>query len=368
LTAALDQAAGELGPIEVLEYSPLPQQEFFRPVLETTVDDLAGAVEFSIYGPVTAVRQVLPGMRDLGRGSILFVNGGSGARPNPKVAGTSIAFAGESGYATMLHDTLTGEGIQVGQLIIPGAMELTGDGRTRRIGTVDGVRHAGESGLLGLALDDQDRLYAYSTGPDGNRIQRFDLTGQPGSLGLGPTETVIDGLPSASYHDGGRIAFGPDGMLYATVGDAGRRDEAQDRDSLGGKILRMTPDGDAPADNPFPGSLVYSYGHRNPQGLAWAADGRLFAAEFGQNTWDELNIITPGGNYGWPVVEGIGDDRYSSPSSNGAPTRPAPAASPSSTARSSSPTSAVRSCSPSRSLTPPRPLTTTPVSTGASAT
>ena len=193
-------------------------------------------------------------------------------------------------------------------------VELTGDRQSRRIGTVDGVQHAGESGLLGLALDDQDRLYAYSTGPDGNRIQRYGLTGQPGSLGLGPAETIIDGLPSASYHDGGRIAFGPDGMRYATVGDAGRSDEAQDRDSLAGKILRMTPDGDVPTDNPFPGSLVYSYGHRNPQGLAWTADGRLFAAEFGQNTWDELNIITPGGNYGWPVVEGIGgDNRYLEP-------------------------------------------------------
>ncbi|MGW6930777.1 SDR family NAD(P)-dependent oxidoreductase [Lentzea sp. NPDC054927] len=122
LTAALDQAAEELGPVEVLEYSPLPQQEFLRPVLETTVDDLVGAVEFSIDGPVTAVHQVLPGMRSLGRGSILFVNGSSGARPNPNVAGTSIAFAGESAYAAMLHDTLAGEGIQVGQLIIPGAI------------------------------------------------------------------------------------------------------------------------------------------------------------------------------------------------------------------------------------------------------
>jgi short-subunit dehydrogenase len=123
LVTALDSAAQELGPIEVLDYSPLPQKEFLRPVLETTVDDLAGAVEFSIYGPVTAVRQVLPGMRLLGRGSILFVNGGSGVRPNPKVAGTSIAFAGEGAYARMLHDTLAAEKIQVGQLIIPGAIE-----------------------------------------------------------------------------------------------------------------------------------------------------------------------------------------------------------------------------------------------------
>lgn len=122
LITALDRAGQELSPIEVLTYSPLPQKEFLRPVLETTVDDLVGAVEFSIYGPVTAAHQVLQGMRFLGRGSILFINGGSGARPNPNVAGTSIAFAGESAYARMLHDTLAGEGIQVGQLIIPGAI------------------------------------------------------------------------------------------------------------------------------------------------------------------------------------------------------------------------------------------------------
>jgi NADP-dependent 3-hydroxy acid dehydrogenase YdfG len=123
LTAALDRAAQDLGTIEVLEYSPLPQKEFLRPVLETTVDDLVAAIEFSILGPVTAVHQVLPGMRSLGRGSILFVNGGSGARPNPNAAGTSIAFAGEGAYAKMLHDTLADDGIQVAQLIVPGAIE-----------------------------------------------------------------------------------------------------------------------------------------------------------------------------------------------------------------------------------------------------
>ena len=94
-------------------------------------------------------------------------------------------------------------------------------------------------------------------------------------------------------------------MLYATVGDAGRGSPAQDLKSLSGKILRMTGDGDVPADNPFPGSLVYSYGHRNPQGLSWTEDGTMFATEFGQDTWDELNVITAGRNYGWPTVEGI---------------------------------------------------------------
>jgi NAD(P)-dependent dehydrogenase (short-subunit alcohol dehydrogenase family) len=122
LRRALDRATQELGAIEVLEYSPLPQKEFLRPVLETGPEDLEGALEFSVYGPVAAVHQVLQGMRFLGRGSILFVNGGSGARPNPRFAGTSIAFAGESAYAKMLHDVLRDENIHVGQLIIPGAI------------------------------------------------------------------------------------------------------------------------------------------------------------------------------------------------------------------------------------------------------
>ncbi|MDV6281796.1 SDR family NAD(P)-dependent oxidoreductase [Rhodococcus jostii] len=122
LTTALDRAASELGPIDVLEYSPIPQREFLRPVLETTRADLAAAVEFSVLGPVTAVGHVLPSMREQGLGTLLFVNGSSGARPNPNVAGTSIAFAGESAYAHMLHTELAGSGVHVAQLIIPGAI------------------------------------------------------------------------------------------------------------------------------------------------------------------------------------------------------------------------------------------------------
>lgn len=122
LTRALASAAEELGPIEVLQYSPVPRREFLRPVLETTVEDLSAAVEFSILGPVAAVQQVLPGMRELGRGTILLVNGSSAATPSGTVAGTSIAFAGESAYGVMLHDALDMQNIRVGQLIIPGAI------------------------------------------------------------------------------------------------------------------------------------------------------------------------------------------------------------------------------------------------------
>ncbi|MDF3311230.1 SDR family NAD(P)-dependent oxidoreductase [Rhodococcus sp. T2V] len=122
LTAALAHATSELGPIEVLEYSPIPQREFLRPVLETTRADLTAAIEFSVLGPVTAVGHVLPSMRERGRGTVLFVNGASAARPNPNVAGTSIAFAGESAYAQMLHTDLADTGVHVAQLIIPGAI------------------------------------------------------------------------------------------------------------------------------------------------------------------------------------------------------------------------------------------------------
>jgi NADP-dependent 3-hydroxy acid dehydrogenase YdfG len=119
LGAALDAAAADLGPIEVLQYSPVPAKEFMKPVLDTTADDLVGPVEQSVYGPVTAVQHVLPGMRERRRGTILLINGGSAATPNGNVAGTSVAFAGESAYGRMLHDALEGSGIHVVQLIIP---------------------------------------------------------------------------------------------------------------------------------------------------------------------------------------------------------------------------------------------------------
>jgi glucose/arabinose dehydrogenase len=181
-------------------------------------------------------------------------------------------------------------------------------GQVSEVGNVPGVRPLGEGGLLGLAVAptfSQDRwLYAYFTASGENRIVRMRYDGS----GLGPPEVLVDGIPAGSRHNGGRLVFGPDGMLYAGTGESGDPPLGQDRGSLGGKILRIAPDGGVPRDNPFPGSYVWTYGHRNVQGLAFTADGRLWASEFGQNTWDELNLIEKGRNYGWPDVEGRGGD------------------------------------------------------------
>ncbi|QIK63368.1 PQQ-dependent sugar dehydrogenase [Leucobacter viscericola] len=203
-------------------------------------------------------------------------------------------------------------------------LELDTNGKAREVATIKGVVAAGEGGLLGIATRD-NFLYAYSTAQAGNRIERYRLSGEPGELRLGPAESLLEAIPAASNHNGGRIAFGPDGMLYATAGDAGVPSRAQDRTSLAGKILRMTPEGGVPADNPFDGSYVYSYGHRNPQGLAWSTEGVLYASEFGQNTWDELNIIVKGGNYGWPEVEGIaGQEGFIDPVQQWVPSEASP--------------------------------------------
>ncbi|MFD3536716.1 PQQ-dependent sugar dehydrogenase [Streptomyces sp. NPDC058664] len=175
-------------------------------------------------------------------------------------------------------------------------------GAKTSLGEVPGVVPGGEGGLMGLAARD-GWVYAYLTAESDNRIVRMRYGGGAGDR-LGAPEPVLTGIPKGVVHNGGRIAFGPDGMLYAGTGETGRTGLSQDRESLGGKILRMTPEGRPAPGNPFAGSVVYSYGHRNVQGIAWDAAGRLWAAEFGQNTWDELNLVESGKNYGWPEVEG----------------------------------------------------------------
>ncbi|MFI2427980.1 PQQ-dependent sugar dehydrogenase [Streptomyces sp. NPDC018955] len=190
------------------------------------------------------------------------------------------------------------------------------DGKTgekTELGEVPGVSPSGEGGLLGIALSPEyasDRMvYAYFTSASDNRVVRMIYDEEkPAGEQLGAPDTVFRGIPKGEIHNGGRIAFGPDGMLYAGTGESGDTGLSQDKESLGGKILRLTPEGEPAPGNPFPGSPVYSYGHRNVQGLAWDGRQRLFAAEFGQNTWDELNAIKPGDNYGWPEAEGESDD------------------------------------------------------------
>ena len=186
-------------------------------------------------------------------------------------------------------------------------------GEHTELGRVPGVAAAGEGGLLGLALPPgaDERLYVYFTTQSDNRIARltYDPDKEEGDQ-LGAPDTVLRGIPKGTTHNGGRIAFGPDKMLYAGTGEGGEGEEAQDEKSLGGKILRMTPEGEPPGQgNPHPGSVVYSWGHRNVQGFDWDAEKRLWASEFGQDTWDELNLIEPGKNYGWPKVEGKAHER-----------------------------------------------------------
>jgi len=189
--------------------------------------------------------------------------------------------------------------------------------------TIEGVEHIGEGGLLGMALHpdfEKTRwLFLYFTTKRGdaliNRVERYRFDGNR----LFEKTTIIDGIPGAVYHDGGRIAFGPasvpvgtsagrpDYYLYITTGDAGNSNLAQDTRSLAGKILRLRDDGSIPEDNPF-GNAVWSYGHRNPQGIVWDDTGRLWATEHGRSGilsgLDELNFIEKGENYGWPTIQG----------------------------------------------------------------
>jgi glucose/arabinose dehydrogenase len=179
------------------------------------------------------------------------------------------------------------------------------DGNVQEVGSIpDALAGVGEGGLLGLAVSPdfaQDQLvFAYFTGAQDNRVVRFTFDGAT----LGQPEPILTGIPSAQIHNGGRIKFGPDGFLYVATGDATQQGSAQDPSSLGGKILRITATGAPAPGNPTEGSPVYSLGHRNVQGLAWDSVGRLWATEFGADVNDELNLIQPGGNYGWPEVTG----------------------------------------------------------------
>jgi glucose/arabinose dehydrogenase len=227
---------------------------------------------------------------------------GAGAVPVPSAAVSTVASDLEAPWGL---DFLPDGTALVTERDTARIMQVRADGQVSEVQTLSEVDPGGEGGLLGIAVSPNyatdQWVYVYYTAPEDNRIARLHLGEAP--------QPILTGIPKAGNHNGGRIAFGPDGMLYAGTGDAGDRGNSQDRDSLAGKILRMTPDGQPAPGNPFGNSLVYSYGHRNVQGIAWDSSGRLFASEFGQNRYDELNFIEPGKNYGWPLVEGTGDDR-----------------------------------------------------------
>lgn len=201
-----------------------------------------------------------------------------------------------------------------GKLIVterPGRLRVIDptNGKAQEIGGLPTPRVQGEAGFLGLALDpdfaQNGALYlCYSTvakGGAANRLSRFTLADNA----LTDEQVLIDDLPGAKWHNGCRVAVSPDGFLYASMGDATKAQMAQGPAALGGKIFRLNRDGSIPADNPFPNSPVWSFGHRNPQGLAFRpGTSELWSTEHGADTQDELNLIVKGGNYGWPQCRG----------------------------------------------------------------
>ncbi len=237
-----------------------------------------------------------------------------------------------SAEAMTVKTMATGLKVPWGMAFVPGGDALVseratgrilrvphGGGHARVVMHVPGVVADEEAGLLGIAVSptySRDHLvYAYESTASDNRVVRFRLGGK--------VQTVLTGIRRARFHDGGRIAFGPDRRLYVAVGDGTRGSDAQDPTKLNGKILRVTPGGRPAPGNPIAGSPVWSLGHRNVQGLAWDGAGRLWATEFGQKTVDEVNLIVPGANYGWPTVEGGGDTqggRFTDPKVTWTPT------------------------------------------------
>jgi glucose/arabinose dehydrogenase len=224
----------------------------------------------------------------------------SGAAPAPRVTGTvaggldtpwSIVFL--PGGSALVSERGTGRILEV----------PAGGGAAREAGRIDVRTDTSEGGLLGLELSPKfatdATVFAYCTAGPGNRVVALHWDGRS----VGGARVLVDGIPAGTFHNGGRIKVGPDGMLYIGTGDATRQSNSQDLGSLGGKVLRVALDGSPAPGNPF-GTRVYTYGHRNVQGLAWDSASRLWASELGPDRDDELNLLAPGAQYGWPAVTG----------------------------------------------------------------
>lgn len=186
--------------------------------------------------------------------------------------------------------------------------EGSGSKTVQNVQVTKDILHEGEGGLLGFILDPEfsetHEAIAYHTYEQNGDIYNRIVTLKLNQNTWEEIGVILEGIPGGRIHNGGRIKIGMDGKLYATVGDAGNPDHAQNKESLAGKILRIELDGTVPNDNPFKNSFVYSFGHRNPQGLAWDDNDRLYSTEHGQTAHDEINLIEPGKNYGWPIIEG----------------------------------------------------------------
>lgn len=280
--------------------------------------------------PIAGNRVTIPGRRIALAGMMLLLLSGASCDDETPRGGTAREGRVPSAVETAREAAMpyTAETLAVG-LNVPWEMAIAPDGRiffTERPGAIrvieqdrlvkepliemeDPFISRSEGGLLGLAIDpnfeDNRFLYAYHTyeTEEGilNRVIRLKENGNKAEI----DQVLIDGLPGAANHNGGRMKIGPDGRLYITTGDRYEPGLAQEPGSLGGKILRIALDGSIPKDNPFPGSPVYSLGHRNPQGLAWhPVTGQLYASEHGQSAHDEVNRIEAGANYGWPIIQG----------------------------------------------------------------
>ncbi|MGW7817878.1 PQQ-dependent sugar dehydrogenase [Streptomyces puniciscabiei] len=274
----------------------------------------------TVYKTVTGTSTTLTGLACDSPYSLNVVArdaAGNVSAPSNTVSFTTRACATDGGVPSSIATLSTGWTIPWGTYWLPDGQsalvterddfrvwKLTKGGTKTQVGTVpNAVTTNGEGGLLGVAVDPgwetNHYVYFMHTAAEGNRVVRMTYDG----TALSDYKVLLQGIKKNRYHNGGRLAFGPDGYLYVSTGEAQQPDLAQDKNSLNGKILRMTTDGKPAPGNPF-GTYVYSYGHRNPQGLAFDRNGRLWEAEFGNSSKDELNLIKPGANYGWPTCEG----------------------------------------------------------------